>query len=318
MLSVSILMPMRNAQDYITAALQSVLQDTPSLLEVIVIDDGSSDGSVEAVRQVSDSRIRIVQGPRRGISAAMNAGLAAARGDLVMRCDADDLYPEGRVAMQSVWLQAHPDHVAVCGASSTMDRRGRLVARLVQRPDQGAGDIDEELRSGITRTHLCTCAVRRDAMVRLGGFREYFETGEDIDFALRLGEAGKVGFVAEDAYRYRLHQTSITHTQRRSRREFFEATAREFQRDRLETASDALMRGTPPAPPDGLETTASSAAHQIHGMLVGQAWESLRLGRRGPAVATMWRACLTQPQRPSSWLGMGKIMWRSLTRRQRA
>lgn len=299
---------MRNAEAYVADALASILQETRVALEVVVVDDGSTDRSRECVVRLGDSRVRLVDGPCRGIAAGMNAGLAAAQGSIVMRCDADDLYPTERIARQTAWLAAHPAHGAVCGAFSTIDARGRAVAQLLALHDREQLDVHEELRRGITRTHLCTYAIRRTALELAGPFREYFETGEDIDFALRLGEACKVGYLPDNAYVYRLHEESVTHSQRAVRRVFFEQTARDFQAQRRESGSDALMRGTPPQPPQGGAHEASSARTQIRGMLIGQSWADLRNRRRLSALSHAWRASLATPLRAAGWWNLLKIV----------
>lgn len=313
---VSVVMPMRNAQDYVAAAAMSVLQERDVPLELVVVDDGSTDASRARLEALGDARVRLVDGPRRGIAACMNAGLDAARGALVMRCDADDLYPPGRIAAQAAWLAARPGHVAVCGPFSSIDAQGRLVARLWRDDAADEDDIGAELRAGVTRTHLCCYAMRAAALAQAGlRFREYFETAEDVDFALRLGGLGPVGFVARGAYLYRLHESSATHTQREARRVFFEEAAREFARERAARGSDALMDGTPPAAPTGAGSRPSAAARQIQGMLIGGAWRALARGRRREAMATAWRAVAVRPQVAGSWLHLLKIALRSVVPR---
>src|SRR3954454_19608950 len=100
---VTVLMPMRNAARFVGAALRSVLEQPNVNLEIVVIDDGSTDESADAGARFKDKRIRIIEGPRRGIAAAFNAGLDAARGEIIARCDADDHYPPGRLAQQAHW-----------------------------------------------------------------------------------------------------------------------------------------------------------------------------------------------------------------------
>ena len=313
---VSVVMPMRDARAYVRAAVESVLHERGVSLELVIVDDGSTDGSRAVVQAVADARVRVIDGPRRGIAACMNAGLAAARGELVMRCDADDLYPEGRIASQAAWLAARPGHVAVCGPFSSIDARGQLVARLWHDDLRDADDIAPELRAGTTRTHLCCYAMRRAALADSGlAFREFFETAEDVDFALRLGALGPVGFIARNSYLYRLHETSVTHSQREVRRVFFEDTAREFARQRAERGSDALMDGQPPAPPEGGSSRPSAAARQIQGMLIGGAWRALARGQRREAVRTAWRAVAARPQVPAPWLNLLKIAVRSVVPR---
>src|SRR5947208_350971 len=151
---VSVLMPMRNARAFVATAVQSILAQQDANLEIIVIDDGSGDGSGDAVRAIDDPRVRLIEGPCRGIAAAFNAGLEAARGDIITRCDADDLYPPGRLSRQVQWLRLYEEFGAVCGGFATVSPRGRLIT------DMKCGDVPREvtgeLRRGVVRTHFCT------------------------------------------------------------------------------------------------------------------------------------------------------------------
>jgi len=304
---VSVLMPTRDAQDYIAQALGSVLQEREIALEVVVIDDGSRDASRRVAESLGDARVRIVDGPQRGIAACMNAGLAAARGTILMRCDADDLYPAGRIREQIEWLAQHPQWDAVCGAFGTIDARGAPVVRQLSSGAEERLDLEAELRQGTVRTHLCTFAMRRAAVERVGGFREYFETAEDTDFVLRLGERGRIAYLPRTAYLYRLHGESITHRQRNVRRLFFMEMAREFQRQRLGGGTDALELGTAPAPPSGDGSRASSAGAHIQDLLIGQAWIDVKERRPRAALAHAWRAAAASPLRPAGWKTVLKV-----------
>src|SRR6266850_4685025 len=115
---VSIVVPMHNAEEYISRTLVSLLADTQIPMEVIVVNDKSTDASLARVLEFSDERMRVIDGPGRGAPAAMNAGVAAARGAVLMCCDADDLYPEKRIRQQVAWLNANPEYAAVCGSFS--------------------------------------------------------------------------------------------------------------------------------------------------------------------------------------------------------
>src|SRR6478735_6699673 len=85
MIQISVLIPCRNAEPYIRSTLESILSQHDVDLEIVLIDDGSTDRSTEIARSLNDERIRIIPGPQRGISAAFNAGLAEARGEIVAR-----------------------------------------------------------------------------------------------------------------------------------------------------------------------------------------------------------------------------------------
>src|SRR5256885_5567543 len=100
---------MKNGEPFVRAAVESVLAQRGVELEVIVVDDGSTDRSAQIVREIGDPRVRIIPGPQKGISAAFNAGLAEAKGEFLSRCDADDLYPPERFGWQLEFLQKYPD-----------------------------------------------------------------------------------------------------------------------------------------------------------------------------------------------------------------
>jgi glycosyltransferase involved in cell wall biosynthesis len=313
MTQVSVIMPLRNAEDFVVQALESVLRERRVPIEVIVVDDRSTDGSRARVQALGDPRVQIVDGPARGVAACLNTGLALARGDILMRCDADDLYAPERIAQQVAWLEQHPDHDAVCGAYTSIDPGGTLIAELCS-ADAVAEDITEELRRGITRTSLCTVAMRRRALERVGPFREYFVTSSDIDFLLRLGDACRVQYLPDNTYFYRLHEASITHTQVSVKRRFFEQTAREFQQQRRQTGADDLQRGNPPVPPDGAGHEPSTAASQMHGMLVGRSWRLFEQGQRAQALQVAALAVRRRPLALAGWRSFLVMALRSVIR----
>lgn len=240
---ISVIIPMHNAEDYICEALGSILCERGLPIEVIVVDDRSTDNSMARVLSVRDERIRILEGGGAGIASCLNIGLADARGSIIMRCDADDRFTEGRIKRQVSWLRSHSEYAAVCGAFSIIDSKGQFVSTLP--PDTNEIDITYELTSGIARTHLCTYAIRSELIAKVGGFRDFFESGEDIDFQLRLGELGRIFYLPEPFYFYRLHSASITHNQYTVLREYFSRMATELQRQRLSSGTDDLQRGCP-------------------------------------------------------------------------
>jgi glycosyltransferase involved in cell wall biosynthesis len=297
-------MPARNAEAFVAEAAQSVLRQTHNDLELVVVNDGSTDGTERVLRELGDERIRIVPGPRRGISAAMNAGIEAARGRYFARCDADDLFPPSRLERQVIFLQDRPDFVAVCGRFETINPAGKRVVAL----NNGStpAEITDELCSGQARTHLGTYLVRMDAVRRVGGFRAWFVTGEDVDFQFRVGEAGRVGYEPHVVYSYRLHDASITHRQASARQAFFEDCAREFQRQRRAGRVDDLDAGRPPQPPVDDRTVNSSTEH-MWGLLIGQSWRDWNGGQRKVALWNGMRACALRPARWASWRNLGTL-----------
>jgi glycosyltransferase involved in cell wall biosynthesis len=297
--AVSIVVPMYNAEAFISKTLNSILQERQIDLEVIVVNDRSTDQSLKRVQAIGDKRVRVITGPGQGISASLNAGIAAARADIIMRCDADDLYPPGRIAQQVTWLSQHPEFGAVCGGFSMIDTRGKLLTQL--ETDGVAKEFTDDLRQGITSTHFCTFAVRTEVLRKLEGCRQYFKTAEDIDLQLRIGEICRVWFLPQLQYNYRIHDDSITHSQSNTEREFFEQTARDFQRQRFLVGSDALQRGCPPPLPQTIEKKAMKGDEHIQDLLLCRAWQEHAAGYKFLAIGTAMRSIAKQPRTRKIW-----------------
>lgn len=306
-------MPMRNAERFVAAAIRSILHQPGADVELVVVDDGSRDRSRSVACDLQDPRIRVVSGPCRGISAAMNTGLASARAAIVMRCDADDLYPPGRPGWQTRWLDEHPEFGAVCGSFATMDPQACLIGELPC--GDSALEITDELRRSETRTHFCAFAARTELVRQAGGFRDYFITAEDIDLQLRLGEVTRVWYEPRVCYYYRLHGGSITHTQPTKERLFFEEAARRFQAQRHGTGADDLDRGHPPMIPKALSGATIALPAVIGGQLWSQAWRSFGAGRYGDAMRTGLRACRSRPASWDTWRNMLALTVKTSLRR---
>jgi len=296
---VSIVVPAKNQESYISECLSSLINQEYKNLDILVIDDQSSDATRGIAQTFSDSRIRIINGPGKGFSASLNTGLFNAVGEIVMQCDADDRYPEERVAKQVAWLEVNPGFDAVCGAYYSMDQNGKIVSRLALYEKES--EISDELRNGITRTSLCTFAMRAHALKKVHGLREYFPTSGDIDFQLRFGEVNRVFYRPDFTYFYRIHDASITHTQPSPLRQFYEATAHRFQQQRMERGYDDLQTGSPPAPPDSQHAKADSARQQIDRFMTGEAWRMYKEGRKRDALKIGLQILKNNPFDQKAW-----------------
>jgi glycosyltransferase involved in cell wall biosynthesis len=294
---VTVILPTRNAERYVRSAVESVLAQRNAELDVIVVDDGSTDRSAAVVQGIGDPRVRVIPGPQQGISAAFNAGLAEAKGEYTARCDADDLYPPERLAWQVEFLHTHREFGAVSGSYATMTHAGKIVA---ERKSYGGGlDVTDELRRGQGRSHICAYLFRTEALRWIGGCRPFFVTAEDVDLQLRLAEVTRIWYQPRNAYLYRLHDASITHSQKAAERSFFEQCAREFQKQRLsrEDHKDDLDLGRPPAPPRDTGSVPVSAKEQIRKLLLGQAWAAHGAGHRVEGLSLGLRAWMADPLR---------------------
>jgi glycosyltransferase involved in cell wall biosynthesis len=289
---------MKNAYPYIGETLRSVLS-TRSQIEVVVVDDGSTDGSVAAVKSISDDRIRIVQGPCAGIARCLNTGLMATSGRIIMRCDADDLFPPGKIDWQVKWLDVNHDFGAVCGSFSTIDRKG--VHLLDMDCGLAGQEITSNLRKGIVRTHLGTFAIRSGIAKQLR-FRPFFKTAEDTDFQFRLGESTRVMYFPILSYKYRIHSGSMIHSRRASELKFYDDLAKSLQLERSSGARDSVDAGERlhfefPIASSGI----FSASLHEQGLRMARAWQLHHNGLKRKAIVEGVRAAFLAPYKLDSW-----------------
>jgi glycosyltransferase involved in cell wall biosynthesis len=302
---VSVIMPMRNVAPFVREAARSVLEQSFSALELVVVDDGSTDDSRAIVESIGDRRVRVVEGPRKGFAAAWNTGLREARAPIFIQSDGDDRMTPDRIARQVAFLNQNPRVGAVGSGMSTMDPAGRPVMNF-----RGSGqpeDITAELLSGKTRTSFCTFAARTDILRGMGGMREFFETSCDLDLQFRLAERTPVYYEPVLSYVYRLHDASVTHLQSRTRRDFFEEYARTLRLQRSTGGSDDLDLGRPATPPSK-EAPTSPTRLEVQGMLLGEAWRVHGDGRRWAALKLGLRALACGPGQASVWKSVGALV----------
>ena len=189
---VSVIMAAYNAAEHIGEALESVLAQQWRPLEVVVVDDGSTDATAEIVRGYSE--VVYVPQENQGPSAARNAAVDHSSGEFVANFDSDDLLPPTRIGDQVGYLLAHPEVGAVFGRQEWMNAP-EWMAR-----DSVYGDVD-----GIP---LSSVMFRRNVFFELGGYDTSFVHGEDMDLLVRMRERGIEYRVIPEIVLYRRFQTS--------------------------------------------------------------------------------------------------------------
>jgi glycosyltransferase involved in cell wall biosynthesis len=189
---LTVIMPLHNAEPWVGDAIASVLANADGLLELLVIDDGSTDDGA-AIAEAFGPPVRVVRQPCRGPSSARNVGIAQARGTLVGFLDADDL-----------WIVGRPDPRRELLADPEVDL-------VLARAQPVAGDPPRPYGQPTMGIQLGTWLVRRSMLERHGGMDEGLRHAEDVDWLLRLREAG-VRLVLSDVVttHYRLRDGSLT------------------------------------------------------------------------------------------------------------
>lgn len=206
---VSVIMPVYNPGRFLDAAILSIRTQTLTDLELILIDDGSTDGSDQVLRRhaAADRRISVIGVPHAGVATALNRGLAAASADLVARMDADDEALPDRLERQVAALETLPD-VAVLGSGmETIDAEDRVVGKAVPFTDPAM------IREGLLHAnhlHHPTVIMRRNIVLEAGGYRPAFTASEDYDLWLRLSEHYDLGNLPDILLRYRVHDAQAS------------------------------------------------------------------------------------------------------------
>ena len=187
--AVSVLMAVRDGAPWVREAVESVLAQTAGDLELIVIDDGSTDGTPALLEAVRDPRLRLERREPRGLTRALNRALALARAPLVARLDADDLALPERLARQGAFLETHPEVGLLGTAAREVDGAGRQV-RVVRPPEDDAG-----LRRALIRENPfvhSSVMLRRGLCEQAGGYDEALPVAQDYDLWMRLSRATRM------------------------------------------------------------------------------------------------------------------------------
>lgn len=213
--AISVVMAAFNAEPFIGEAIESVLGQTFSDLELIVVDDASTDGTGEVVARFAqlDGRVRILRNEtNRGTGASLNRGIAAARADLVGRLDADDICLPHRFERQLQALRQDPDLVVSGTYLQYINADGDTLGISEAGPSSDEDFARLRERGEPAMVMGGTALMRRDAFDEVGGFDPEFRSAEDLDLFSRMAHLGKVVAIPEPLLLYRIHRGSLVLT----------------------------------------------------------------------------------------------------------
>jgi glycosyltransferase involved in cell wall biosynthesis len=267
-MSVSVVMPAKNAASYIGEAIESVLAQGSGVGELIVVDDGSTDATVSLVRACGDSRIRLLASDSTGVSAARNLGARMATGHWLMFLDADDRLRPGAISTLLTAAKAAQNTVVVYGDYDRIDSAGRTIGRrsLLKRRRKPSGQVLDRLAAGNFIVNGGVMIIRAQAFAAAGGFDESLKYCEDWHCWCRLAAVGEFHFIPATLLEYRVHATNTMNAGLRSPKDFFPAVERVF--------SDKLILGKLPAQ----STPRLRSAAEVH-LLTYAAAQAIRFGR---------------------------------------
>lgn len=206
---ITVVMPVHNAERYVRQAVASILAQTWTDFELLVVNDGSTDRTRALLAEIRDPRTCVVDTDNRGVGAALRLGVERARGEYVARMDADDESLPERLARLKTYLDEHPDVVMVHSLADAIDATGRVIRERIGNPRSDA----------VTRWLLLwqnvpihpTVMMRASALRAAGlNYRPEMSRAEDFDLWNRLALLGRFGVLPEVLLRYRVHRESVT------------------------------------------------------------------------------------------------------------
>lgn len=205
---VTVLLPTFQAEKYLRQTLESIFAQTQQDFELLVIDDGSTDGTLEIIHGFSDPRIKVLTGPRKGLAAALNYGMLQASGEYIARIDADDLMISERIAKQLTFMDTHPG-VAVCGGWQQYFDRSTYLHAPPASPEQCRANL-------LFRCDLChsTLMLRKEVFLRNALFYRTDYAAEDFELWTRALDYGEITNLPEVLGYYREDGKSITSTKK--------------------------------------------------------------------------------------------------------
>ncbi|HXI88348.1 MAG TPA: glycosyltransferase [Parvularculaceae bacterium] len=207
---ISVIMPVYNGGRYLRAAIDSILAQTESDFEFIILDDASTDGSVETILSYAkgDARIKFVPGEaNHGITARLNQGLRLASRPYIARMDADDISEPARFEKQRAFLDANRDIILVGARVLLIDPDDAPLMEMGEALDHDA--IDSGLMGRVGQLVYHPTVMYRAAAARaVGGYDERYRVASDLDFFLKMAEVGRLANLPEPLLRYRQHFSS--------------------------------------------------------------------------------------------------------------
>lgn len=206
-------MSVRNGLPYLESAIESIRAQTFTGWEFVIVDNASTDGTVEAIERIarSESRIRFIRNPQDlGHSGGLNRGLAECRGEWIARMDADDIALPERLERQLAFVAANPDLKTTSCLAHYIDSQGKRVGKFVH--DLTTREAFERYRSENLAIGILHpgALIERATLEEVGGYRPQFGAANDIDLWCRISDRNLILVQAECLMEYRIHGGSLS------------------------------------------------------------------------------------------------------------
>ncbi|MFB2703605.1 MULTISPECIES: glycosyltransferase [Marinobacter] len=209
---VSIITPSYNRLDLIPETVNSVLSQNYKFFEYIIVDDGSTDGTLDWLRRVKDPRVKVLvheEFKNLGQAASINKGISNASGKYVVILDSDDLLAPNILAEHARFLNDNRDVGMVYGQGYAIDAEGRVLYSLFA-PDHYEDGDPNRLLLDCYIVSPGLCMFRKNIIEKVGSLEESFRAAQDHDFALRIAECSLIAYSGIPSFYYRKHDGAIS------------------------------------------------------------------------------------------------------------
>ena len=215
---VTVLMPAYNAANYIDEAIQSVLEQSFTDFELLIINDGSTDDTLDIIEYFEDKRISVISQENKGVSAALNTGLKYARAPYIVRFDADDVCYPHRLQTQYDFITLYPEYSIVGSAADYIDADGHFI--FTHHPDAHLNEEIQQLKYSVCPFIHSSVIYKKDVIVNNGGYNEYAYTFEDHFLWVNILKTKKACNLSIPLIKVRLNPESITIDEKWQSRKF--------------------------------------------------------------------------------------------------
>jgi len=205
---ITVLMPAYNAERYIAAAISSVLKQSFTDFELLIVNDGSTDNTARIIKSFKDPRIVLVEHENKGIAEALNTGLIYSRAPYIARFDADDICYPDRLKTQYDFITAHPEYSIIGSAADYMDAHENYI--FTQHPVAHLNEEIQDLSYTICPFIHSSVFYKKDIIIRNGGYNQHAYTYEDHFLWMNILKNAKACNLSQPLLKVRLNPESIT------------------------------------------------------------------------------------------------------------
>jgi len=205
---ISVVMPVYNSERYLREALDSIINQSFSDFECLVIDDGSTDGSSDIIKSFNDPRIICITKDHSGLIDTLNQGIAQCKGDYIARCDSDDICEPDRFKCQVDFLDQNPLCVVVGSHAVAVDEHNKVM-RVLDYPPINTRSIRTYALFHNPFVHS-SVMIRKKVLDISGGYRKHYLHAEDYELWTRIIYKNECANIPKRLIRYRIHGAQVT------------------------------------------------------------------------------------------------------------